>query len=431
MRYLLFCLLLVFASTVDAQSTEPKIVFTDLENYWKAYDLIVGTSDSLKRLELIQALYIDRGTEGLHALKDARRYRADEWVDNMLKYPNYWNSIRANTSNLVNDTGQIALYLRKLKEVYPALKPATFYFAVGAFRSGGTYHGDKVLFGSEFMLAQKSAKLEELPEQLRKTILAYAPYDVPLTAVHEYIHTQQKRWENQSILHLCVAEGVAEFVSTLITQKPLSPAVQFGKQHPEEVLNRFMVEILRDNDVWNWLWSENRNELKVNDLGYYIGYEICERYYQQATDKKQAIKDLISLDYENEAAFARLVDGSKFLPLSVQDIERRYEQMRPTVKRILELEKGNQNISSSLKTITVEFSEPMSPCCRSVDFDESDGITPLRIKKHIGWSADAMRYTFEVEDLKPNTSYGLIISNFAKADGGNRLAPYTIRFRTR
>lgn len=421
---------ILFGYGLFGQGHTAKIVTTDIDNFWIAYDQIIQASDSSERMKLINELYIDKGTEGLKGLISVRRYEDHEFVSNILKYPTYWNSIRGNSTYLLKDTEQIEKYLAKLKELYPELKPADIYFSIGAFRSAGTYEGDKVLFGAEFMLAQKNAVLEELPERIRNIIAEYAPYDIPLTAVHEYIHTQQKDWENRGIIELCVAEGVAEFISTLITEKPLSPPVIFGKQNAEKVLERYMVELFRDNDVWNWLWSENQNALKVNDLGYYIGYEICERYYTNATDKKKAIKDLIELDYNNEEEFARLVDGTKFLPMTLKEIEINYESMRPTVRRILEFENGSKNVSPKLNVITIEFSEPMNDCCRSFDFEETPEVEHLTIKKHIGWSEDKKHYSLEVEPLKPNTTYGLIISNFVKQDGGNRLAPYTIRFKT-
>ena len=36
------------------------------------------------------------------------------------------------------------------------------------------------------------------------------------------------------------------------------------------------------------------------DLGYYIGYKICEAYYQNAKDKKQAIKDILGIKDFNQ-----------------------------------------------------------------------------------------------------------------------------------
>lgn len=374
--FLIFTLVLG-VNALSAQSFKNQIVTADIDNFWYAYDQISKSSDSLERIKLINELYINKATDGLKGLISVRRYQDYEFVNNMLNYPKYWNSIRKNSPYLLQSTSKVEKYLNKLRDIYPALKPANIYFSIGAFRTGGTYEGNKVLFGAEFMLAQKNSVLDELPERIKNTIKDYAPYDIPLTAVHEYIHTQQKNWENQSIIGLCVAEGVAEFISTLITKKPLSPPVLFGKQNAQKVLDKFMIEIFRNQDVWNWLWSENKNDLRVNDLGYYIGYEICERYYKSANNKKKAIKDLLELDYNNEEEFAKLVDGTKFLTMTLKEIEIKYDSMRP-----------------------------------------------------IGWSEDRKRYTFEIESLKPNTTYGLIISNFAKENGGNRLAPYTIRFKT-
>jgi uncharacterized protein YjaZ len=38
---------------------------------------------------------------------------------------------------------------------------------------------------------------------------------------------------------------------------------------------------------------------KPADLGYYVGYKICEAYYNQAKDKKQAVKDILTIqDYK-------------------------------------------------------------------------------------------------------------------------------------
>lgn len=422
--------LLFIGNSLFGQDSKVKIVTSDIDNFWIAYDAINKTSDSLERIQLINELYIDKATDGLKGMILARNYKDYEYVDAILNYPKYWNSIRPNTSNLRGNKEQIEKYFNKLKEFYPGLKPTVIYFPMGVFRSPGTYQGDNVLLGAEFLLAQSDTDLSELPERLRNVMIEYMPYDIPLIALHELVHTQQKRWENLSIVHMSVAEGVAEFISTLVAETPLSPPVKFGKLNQEKVLERFMIEIFRDNDAWNWLWSNNDNELKVNDLGYYIGYEICERYYNNAKDKKQAIKELIELDYSNSVEFAKILDGSGFLPMSWNEISSKYESMRPTIRKIVEFDNGSQKVSVNTKTITIEFSDPTSSCCRSIDYDESKSGEILKIKRMIGWSEDKRQFSFEVDDLKPNTNYHIVISNFAKEDGGNRLAPYTIEFKT-
>lgn len=429
-KIVIICSLILFGNTIFSQDSNIRIVTTDITNFWNAYDHIVNSNDSLERIKFINELYIDEGSDGLKAMISVRNYADYEFVDAMLKYPKYWNSIRNNTDQLLKDAPKIEEYLAKLKEVYPALKPATVYFPIGVFRSAGTYQNNKILLGAEYYLANQHTIFEELPEPIQQGMKEFMPYNLPLTTLHELIHTQQKPWEHQSIVHLALAEGVAEFISTLIAETPLSPPVKFGKLNSERVLQQFMIEIFRDEDVWNWLWSENNNELVQRDLGYYIGYEICERYYNNATDKKKALKELIELDYSNEEAFSHLVDGTNFLPMTWKEIGIHYESTRPTVTKIVEFENGNKKVSPTQKIITLEFSEAMSDCCRSMDYDELSGNEFLKIKKIIGWSADKTQFSFEIEDLKPKTNYHLIISNFAKEDGGNRLAPYTIAFRT-
>jgi hypothetical protein len=422
---------LLLGNCIFGQESKTKIVTSDIDNFWIAYDVIIKTTDSLERIKLVKELYINKATDGLKGMISARDYEDYEFVNAILSYPKYWKSIRPNTANLIKDKEQIEEYFARLKEVYPDLKQTTIYFPIGAFRSAGTYQGSNVLLGAEFLLANQNSELSELPERVRNAITESIPYDIPLIALHELIHTQQKPWEHLSIVHRSVAEGVAEFISTLISEKPISSSVKFGKLNQKKVLDRYMIEIFRDEDVGNWLYSQNQNELKINDLGYYIGYEICERYYNQSIDKKKAIKDLIELDYNSDVEFAKILDGSGFLPMKWDEIGVKYESMRPTVKRILEFKNGSKKVSPKLKIITIEFSEPMSSCCRSIDFDESRAGEFLKIKKMIGWSEDKRKFSFEVDELKPNTNYHLIISYFAKEDGGNRLAPYTIEFKTK
>lgn len=409
---------------------------SDISLFWEAYEAVVSSADSVEQLDLLQQMYLSKGSAGLAGMVAVRRYAPDDFIQAMMSYPAYWQSLRGRSPISPADAQRMQQYFAQLQAVYPALQPAKVYFPVGGFKSAGTYQrrsepGEphKILLGAEYYLSDAQTPLHELPQNLQWAMQNYRPYDLPLIALHEYIHTQQKPWENYSIVHLAVGEGVAEFISTLLTGAPYSPSVRFGKANAERVRDRFVVEMLRDDDVWNWLWNVNENELGERDLAYYIGYEICERYYNRAADKQAAIRELIELDYADDAAFARVLDESGYLPWSWEEIGRRYEAQRPSIKRVLQFENGSQRVSPKTKQITVEFSEPIG-CCRNFDYDESLPGAWLKIKSIVGWSADQTQFTFEVEDLQPHTEYHLILSNFAKADGGNRSVPYVLRFKT-
>ncbi|MEL7160783.1 MAG: hypothetical protein AAFN92_08495, partial [Bacteroidota bacterium] len=48
-----------------------------------------------------------------------------------------------------------------------------------------------------------------------------------------------------------------------------------------------------------WLYGGNANKLfpdAPNDLGYWLGFQICSAYYAKAEDKKQAIYDILHIE---------------------------------------------------------------------------------------------------------------------------------------
>ena len=76
---LTICLLLIPAAAI-AQSAPPlnrdpegvKFVTSDIENFWRAYDLAATEADKAKRAAIFQAEYLDKGSPGL---KDFLRLR--------------------------------------------------------------------------------------------------------------------------------------------------------------------------------------------------------------------------------------------------------------------------------------------------------------------------------------------------------------------
>ncbi|TDE48401.1 hypothetical protein [Flavobacterium sp. GT3P67] len=46
----------------------------------------------------------------------------------------------------------------------------------------------------------------------------------------------------------------------------------------------------------NWIANaKNSTPDNLPDQGYWIGYQICKSYYENATDKKQAIKEMLNI----------------------------------------------------------------------------------------------------------------------------------------
>ena len=53
-------------------------------------------------------------------------------------------------------------------------------------------------------------------------------------------------------------------------------------------------------NVNDWLYNGSAAKGRPADLGYYIGYKICEAYYRVAKDKKQAVKDILEIKDFNQ-----------------------------------------------------------------------------------------------------------------------------------
>jgi len=149
---------------------------TDIRNFWNAYDKIATTKDSSQQYHYLNTLFIEKGTPGLKAMMNARRYTAKSYIDAINEYPRFWNSVRANTLRVDRFGKAIAANVRKLKRIYPELQPAQIYFTIGALKSGGTTQGKMILIGSELTLAGENTVTEELPPAYASTVVSVQPF---------------------------------------------------------------------------------------------------------------------------------------------------------------------------------------------------------------------------------------------------------------
>lgn len=296
------------------------VVTTDIDNYWKAYDQIVQTKNKKEQLEILKKEYLNKGTEGLEKIIWARRYQPEEFVDNINSYPKFWSSIRANIGKTKTLSKDIAVGIQKLKDIYPALKPAKIYFTVGAFRTGGTTVEDKVLIGSEIAMADPQTDASELtgnhshlPDYFKQNPLK----NIVFTNVHEYIHTQQVDAMGSNLLIQCLREGIAEYFAEIaLDQKSTTPAISYGKKN-DEALKKEFPNYMFSNNYGFWLWSNDDNKFNKRDLGYYMGYAIANKYYNDSRNKKWAAQQLIELDYSDIKKVEAFVDETGYFPQSV------------------------------------------------------------------------------------------------------------------
>lgn len=405
-------------------------VFTsDIDNFWAAYDKIVATRNKATQYKLINTLYINKGTPGLKAIMQARNYTDTAYIEAINNYPRFWKSIRANTLKAKQFAGAISNDIAKIKSLYPDLKPAPIYFTIGALRTGGTTLDNMVLIGSEIALADSSTDISELPPDF-SNLEAYFKTnpinDVVFLNVHEYTHTQQKTTVGPTLLAQCIIEGVAEFVAVTATEKPsLIPALSYGQANALRVRAVFESQMFNPYEGF-WLYSNADNEFHTRDMGYYVGYAICESYYTKATDKKAAIKTMIELDYDNEAALLKFAEESGYFSSSLNNLKDKYEKSRPTVVNYTLENKAVMNKSGIQKCIlTITFSEKIDPNYRNFEYGPMGKEYVLNLIKFKGYSDDGKSAYFEVH-TEAGKHYQLLVGSGFRNEKGIALKPYLI-----
>lgn len=425
------CILLLSSFTF---SQSKKLVITDdIHNFWKAYDAILLEKDSVKQIQLIEELYIQKGTPGLKGIMQARNYSAQEYIYAIKNYPKFWNSIRNNTLTVDNYAKNIEKSLKKFSKIYPDAKPAKVYFTIGALKTGGTTMQDKVLIGAEVSMTNSETYTDEIKDRFPYLISHFKTNPINSLAflnVHEYIHTQQKSTIGNSLLSQTMMEGIAEFLAeiALKSQSP-NPQIEFGYKNEEKIKLEYIKEMFSPN-VYNWLWNSPDNKFQMRDLGYFVGYAISKKYYEGAKDKKLAIKKLIELDYNNENDLIKLVDEANYFEKSVLEYKNEYEKNRPIVTKIEGFENGDQHITPSIKQLTIYFSKEMNKNFRNFELGPSGENNLIKITKVIGFSEDGKSLSLEV-NLVPDKQQQLIINEGFRDLNNIYLKPYLIDIKTK
>jgi uncharacterized protein YjaZ len=118
---------------------------------------------------------------------------------------------------------------------------------------------------------------------------------MPSLIIHELVHRNQGP-QDGTLLNYALNEGMADFVSELVTGRIMNARLHpYGNAHEKELWAAFQKEMFGTN-ANNWIANGLQETAeKPCDLGYYVGYRIVQAYYAQASDKKQALANILSI----------------------------------------------------------------------------------------------------------------------------------------
>ncbi|HAA10493.1 MAG TPA: hypothetical protein DCE41_01885 [Cytophagales bacterium] len=274
MKYLALFVFLVALYPVWGQSqfpsdpAEAQFITSDIPLFWECFDAMESERNPFRR-------YLSDGSQGV---QDFIKYRIEN-SRNLLK------TVQGNSARYLavrEQSFEIAEYTEDMRKTYEAFKnlfpeavfPPT-YFVFGALNSGGTSSANGLIIGVE---------MQSDPERLVYIV------------AHELIHfNQYYQQASNTLLMQSIKEGAADFMGEMISGDHINgETFAYGDAHREELCALFVAQ-MHDSEYQGWLYGGKKPEGWPNDLGYWMGYQICQSYYDQSEDKKQAIYDILHI----------------------------------------------------------------------------------------------------------------------------------------
>ncbi|MCA0931732.1 DUF2268 domain-containing protein [Lutimonas saemankumensis] len=288
-------------------NSDPKMAVihtSDIHHFWEAYDLAI--KDSAVAREIYKTHYFDKGTDGMHDYMGLKVSSIDHFVKHIQSYPKLYETIRENTLKVDEYKIEIQKSFENFKAIYPQAKFPDVYFVIGAFTSGGTISSSGLFIGTNQMSDGAEVNTEELSFGM-KLLMNESAY-IPNIVAHELIHFQQDGMKKESItLRDVIKEGMADFIGELISGGTANEKIfEWARGKEKQIWTEFQKDMYL-NRYSNWIANYNTaSKDSYPDLGYWIGYEICKSYYENAEDKNQAIYDMLHIqDYKKFLADSR------------------------------------------------------------------------------------------------------------------------------
>lgn len=270
---------------------EVRLVTTDLDNFWGAYP--AALQDTAHAATIFQQRYFALSSPGLQEYYQ-NRYQSQpvRFARCVTQHPRFYTSARRTMQAVAMQKPQILAAFRRLQALYPPVRFNHIYFLVGGFR-GSTAQRQGLLIGVEYLVAGPEVDISELTLVERNRCAPVTA--IPAMVTHEMIHNTQQPADG-TLLGYAIREGMGDFVAELVTGTPGTNARLhlYGQAHERELWQAFQQE-MAGKDARNWLAnSQQETAKKPCDLGYYVGYKICQAYYNEATDKRKAVADMLT-----------------------------------------------------------------------------------------------------------------------------------------
>jgi hypothetical protein len=257
---------------------------SDVRLFWNAYDLWQKREhgEPGKLAGILQSEYLDKGSQGVKDFTPGRITSADYLAKAVIARRGDYEAVRRNTEQMESFIPEIRKSFRNFQKLYPAASFPAVYFVIGAQSSGGTSTASALVIGAE-MFGEGPQFLVHLSEVL------------PMVT-HELNHFQQKDHSKNDLLNVAMREGAADFMAELVAGSHINERNKaFADAHEQQIWLEFNKEIHGENRLGEWVNVYQPKNGWPPFMGYYVGYKVCQAYYQVSTDKQKALKTIVEM----------------------------------------------------------------------------------------------------------------------------------------
>jgi hypothetical protein len=285
-----------------------RLAADDVARFGQAMDAAEG-GDQADRARAFRDRYLRPGTPGLRdwaRLRLAERPGTEAEEDAaaalaraVAARPRFYAAIRGTMEEMARPDGPVLAAVRAALERVDALLPGgplpDVYLVVGRMTSAGCAAPAGVLLGAEMFARGPDTPLDELSPWERAA--CGTPADLPGTVAHEVAHARQPPLRGDAtLLALALREGAADFVAALAAPPTAAARARhaWGDAHEAALWAEF-VGVMHGRDGRGWLYQGDAAGGRPADLGYYLGYRVCQAYHSAAADPAAALRRILSI----------------------------------------------------------------------------------------------------------------------------------------
>ena len=242
-------------------------------------------------------------------------------------------------------------------------------------------------------------------------------------------------YEDKDYFPLLVHEFGHSFVNA-----PLEKQENLFRASGTEIYQAMEYEMSRQQAYGSWQIMLNEALVRASVIHYFMDHGASEletsRMIVQENNKgfvwiKELVDELKNYDTHRDL-YPTLESYMPVLSIAYKkfaDKVDQYDAQRPKVVSIAEFANSTLNVSSQLKTITVNFDRPLQGKGYSVNYGNKGKSTFPRVDT-LYYAKENTSIVMNVQ-LKPNTEYQLVLTgNNFKTAQGFRLKTYEVNFKT-